>query len=153
MTFPDYQSKYPELGFYGLPGHTRTPRDLLKQVQDAEAMGLGNAHGKAHRRVALSAGPEREGYVHNESVLVQIFRESLAPAPGAQPDLVFLPMVCGWDAAREHSASDPAPRLGYFALAQSAWRSERGPPNPNPNPNPNPSARPEPVAAGARPAG
>ena len=42
MTFPDYQSKYPELGFYGLPGHTRTPRDLLKQVQDAEAMGLGN---------------------------------------------------------------------------------------------------------------
>ena len=65
--------------------------------------------------------------MHNESVLVQTFRESFAPAPGAQPDLVFLPMVCGWDAAREHSASDPAPRLGYFALAQSAWRSERGP--------------------------
>ena len=41
MTFPDYQSSI-ELGFYGLPGHTRTPRDLLKQVQDAEAMGLGN---------------------------------------------------------------------------------------------------------------
>ena len=96
-------------------------------VRLCEAMGLGNAHGKARRRVALSAGPEREGYVHNESVLVQIFRESFAPAPGAQPDLVFLPMVCGWDAAREHSASDPAPRLGYFALAQSAWRSERGP--------------------------
>lgn len=35
-------SKYPELGFYGLPGHTRTPRDVLKQVQDAEALGIGN---------------------------------------------------------------------------------------------------------------
>ena len=35
-------SAYPELGFYGLPGHTRTPRDLLQQVQDAEAMGIGN---------------------------------------------------------------------------------------------------------------
>ena len=35
-------AKYPELGFYGLPGHTRTPRDLLKQVQDAEALGIGN---------------------------------------------------------------------------------------------------------------
>lgn len=35
-------SKYPELGFYGLPGHTRTPRDVLRQVQDAEALGIGN---------------------------------------------------------------------------------------------------------------
>lgn len=38
----DYTSKFPELGFYGLPGHTRTPRDILKQVQDAEALGIGN---------------------------------------------------------------------------------------------------------------
>lgn len=37
-----YTSKFPELGFYGLPGHTRTPRDILKQVQDAEALGIGN---------------------------------------------------------------------------------------------------------------
>ena len=35
-------SKFPELGFYGLPGHTRSPRDLLRQVQDAEALGIGN---------------------------------------------------------------------------------------------------------------
>lgn len=35
-------SKFPELGFYGLPGHTRTPRDVLKQVQDAEELGIGN---------------------------------------------------------------------------------------------------------------
>lgn len=35
-------SKFPELGFYGLPGHTRTPRDVLRQVQDAEALGIGN---------------------------------------------------------------------------------------------------------------
>ncbi len=42
MTRPQYTSKYPELGFYGLPGHTRTPRDILKQVQDAEALGIGN---------------------------------------------------------------------------------------------------------------
>ena len=35
-------SKFPELGFYGLPGHTRTPADILKQVQDAEALGIGN---------------------------------------------------------------------------------------------------------------
>ena len=40
--FPEYVSKFPELGFYGLPGHTRTPGDILAQVQDAEALGLGN---------------------------------------------------------------------------------------------------------------
>ena len=40
--YPDYTSRYPELGFYGLPGHTRTPRDILQQVQDAEALGIGN---------------------------------------------------------------------------------------------------------------
>lgn len=40
--FQDYTSKFPELGFYGLPGHTRTPRDILKQAQDAEALGIGN---------------------------------------------------------------------------------------------------------------
>ena len=39
---PEYTSKFPELGFYGLPGHTRTPRDLLQQVQDAEELGIGN---------------------------------------------------------------------------------------------------------------
>jgi len=37
-----YTSKFPELGFYGLPGHTRTPRDVLRQVQDAEHLGIGN---------------------------------------------------------------------------------------------------------------
>lgn len=40
--YPEYQSKFPELGFYGLPGHTRSPRDILKQAQDAEALGIGN---------------------------------------------------------------------------------------------------------------
>jgi probable F420-dependent oxidoreductase len=35
-------SKFPELGFYGLPGHTRTPRDVLDQVRYAEALGIGN---------------------------------------------------------------------------------------------------------------
>ena len=40
--YPAYTSKFPELGFYGLPGHTRTPRDILKQVQDAEELGIGN---------------------------------------------------------------------------------------------------------------
>ena len=40
--YPDYCSKFPELGFYGLPGHTRAPRDVLKQAQDAEALGIGN---------------------------------------------------------------------------------------------------------------
>jgi len=42
MVHPSYTSKFPELGFYGLPGHTRTPRDVLRQVQDAEALGIGN---------------------------------------------------------------------------------------------------------------
>ncbi|MEH6910089.1 MAG: TIGR03857 family LLM class F420-dependent oxidoreductase [Oceanicoccus sp.] len=37
-----YLSKYPELGFYGLPGHTRTPRDIIQQVQKAESLGIGN---------------------------------------------------------------------------------------------------------------
>jgi probable F420-dependent oxidoreductase len=40
MTTPT--SRFPELGFYGLPGHTRTPTDVLKQVQDAEKLGIGN---------------------------------------------------------------------------------------------------------------
>jgi len=39
---PSYTSTFPELGFYGLPGHSRTPRDILKQAQDAEALGIGN---------------------------------------------------------------------------------------------------------------
>ena len=37
-----YTSKFPELGFYGLPGHTRNPREILKQAQDAEELGIGN---------------------------------------------------------------------------------------------------------------
>ena len=37
---PSYTSKFPELGFYGLPGHSRTPRDILQQAQDAEALGI-----------------------------------------------------------------------------------------------------------------
>ena len=40
--YPTYTSKFPELGFYGLPGHSRTPRDILKQAQDAEELGIGN---------------------------------------------------------------------------------------------------------------
>ncbi|MFI0355415.1 TIGR03857 family LLM class F420-dependent oxidoreductase [Actinomadura sp. 9N407] len=31
----------PELGFYGLAGHSGTPRDLLGQVRDGERLGLG----------------------------------------------------------------------------------------------------------------
>ncbi len=38
----EYRSKFPELGFYGLPGHSRTPRDVLSQVRDGEALGVGN---------------------------------------------------------------------------------------------------------------
>jgi len=40
--YPERTSKFPELGFYGLPGHTRTPRDVIRQAQDAEALGIGN---------------------------------------------------------------------------------------------------------------
>ncbi len=36
-------SKFPELGFYTLPGHTQTPADMLAEVRQAEAMGLGSA--------------------------------------------------------------------------------------------------------------
>lgn len=42
MTASAPVSRFPELGFYGLPGHTRTPRDILTQAQDAEALGIGN---------------------------------------------------------------------------------------------------------------
>ena len=31
----------PELGFYGLPGHTDNPADLLTELRDAEEIGLG----------------------------------------------------------------------------------------------------------------
>lgn len=36
-------SAYPELGFYGLPGHTQTPADVLNEVQQAQQLGLGSA--------------------------------------------------------------------------------------------------------------
>ena len=34
---------FPELGFYTLPGHTRTPVDLLDEVRAAEELGMGSA--------------------------------------------------------------------------------------------------------------
>jgi probable F420-dependent oxidoreductase len=34
---------FPELGIYLLPGHTDSPADLLREVRDAEALGLGSA--------------------------------------------------------------------------------------------------------------
>ncbi len=36
-------SKFPELGFYTLPGHTQTPADMLDEIRQAEAMGIGSA--------------------------------------------------------------------------------------------------------------
>lgn len=36
-------SKFPELGFYTLAGHTKTPIDLLDEVQYAEKLGVGSA--------------------------------------------------------------------------------------------------------------
>lgn len=47
--YPGHTSKLPEPGFYGLPGHNRTPRDVLRQVQDAETLGFGNAKSCARR--------------------------------------------------------------------------------------------------------
>jgi probable F420-dependent oxidoreductase len=35
--------RFPELGIYLLPGHTDSPADLLREVQEAEALGLGSA--------------------------------------------------------------------------------------------------------------
>lgn len=35
--------RFPELGFYTLAGHTDDPRDLVREVQDAETLGLGSA--------------------------------------------------------------------------------------------------------------
>ncbi|MEM6709854.1 MAG: TIGR03857 family LLM class F420-dependent oxidoreductase [Pseudomonadota bacterium] len=40
--YPEHCSAYPELGFYALPGHSRSPRDALRQTQDAEQLGIGN---------------------------------------------------------------------------------------------------------------
>ena len=39
----EIMSRFPELGFYALPGHTRTPADLLDEVRAAEALGIGSA--------------------------------------------------------------------------------------------------------------
>lgn len=36
-------SKFPELGFYTLPGSTRTPGDMLDELRYAESLGLGSA--------------------------------------------------------------------------------------------------------------
>ena len=33
----------PELGFYALAGQPESPRDIIAEVQQAEAMGLGTA--------------------------------------------------------------------------------------------------------------
>jgi len=34
---------FPELGFYTLPGHTRTPTDMLTELREAERLGIGSA--------------------------------------------------------------------------------------------------------------
>lgn len=34
---------FPELGFYTLPGHTRTPADMLDEIRQAETLGMGSA--------------------------------------------------------------------------------------------------------------
>ncbi len=31
--YPDYTSRFPELGFYVLPGHSRVPRDVLREYE------------------------------------------------------------------------------------------------------------------------
>ena len=36
-------SKFPELGFYTLAGHTKTPADMLDEVRYAESLGIGSA--------------------------------------------------------------------------------------------------------------
>ncbi len=36
-------SKFPELGFYTLAGHTKTPADMLDEVRYAEKLGIGSA--------------------------------------------------------------------------------------------------------------
>ena len=36
-------SRFPELGFYALPGHTSTPADMFGELRDAEALGVGSA--------------------------------------------------------------------------------------------------------------
>ncbi len=43
MESPVAASRFPELGFYALPGHTRAPADLLDQVRHAEQLGIGSA--------------------------------------------------------------------------------------------------------------
>ncbi len=37
------KNQFPELGFYALPGHTKSPADIIDEVRDAEALGLGSA--------------------------------------------------------------------------------------------------------------
>lgn len=43
MTMTPPVSEFPELGFYTLPGHTDSPADMLDEVRQAEALGLGSA--------------------------------------------------------------------------------------------------------------
>ena len=43
MTTASHLSEFPELGFYTLPGHTENPADMLSEVRQAEALGLGSA--------------------------------------------------------------------------------------------------------------
>lgn len=37
------ESEFPELGFYGLAGQPASSRDILDEVRDGEALGLGTA--------------------------------------------------------------------------------------------------------------
>ena len=41
MTVDNQEHQLTELGFYGLAGHSDSPRDLIGEVQEAEALGLG----------------------------------------------------------------------------------------------------------------
>ena len=41
--FEESPMRFPELGIYLLPGHTDSPGDVIREVQEAEALGLGSA--------------------------------------------------------------------------------------------------------------
>lgn len=43
MKYTTASSEFPELGFYTLPGHTRSPADLIDEVREAEQLGVGSA--------------------------------------------------------------------------------------------------------------
>lgn len=86
-----------ELGFYALAGHTDSPRDLIDEVRQAEALGLGSAF--VSERFNLKDAPTLSGAVAAVS-------ESIGIATAATNHNTRHPLVTATVATTMHRLSE-----------------------------------------------